>query len=220
MRFPRSRDICQPANALLRILRERKRQNLSIYEVSTSPQGLGIDISAHYGILAFDVSPSHIGIAHSSDLKHIEPLPTLQLRNKQTNEIFLSSTTKKLNNLIHSQKIGGIVFGLPLSLDGQRGRQCEIVFNILDALRLQSVQHEKNMKTSNFLLHNLPLAFVDERFTTKDARQGADITNHDFFFSKSTTDHNSSNGRKKKKKIRSRTTVTRMNNKLDLDAHA
>lgn len=96
-------------------------------------------------LLGLDVGTKTIGLALSDvDLIIATPLTTLTRRK-------FTQDAAKIVEIIQKHEVGGLVVGLPVEMDGQEGRQAQSVRTFVD----------------NFLaLHDLPVAFWDERLST------------------------------------------------------
>jgi putative Holliday junction resolvase len=102
-------------------------------------------VPAGMRLLGLDVGTKTIGLAVSDSRRVIAtPLETIRRRNFRTD-------TARLFALIDARAVGGLVVGLPLTLDGG------------DGPRTQSVrQFARNL----LALRDLPVAFWDERLST------------------------------------------------------
>ena len=96
-------------------------------------------------LLGLDLGSKLIGLALSDpSLVVASPLTTLK-RGK------FAADAAALENLIAGRKIGGLVIGLPVGLDGSEGPACQ----------------SARQFARNFLVrHDLPILFWDERFST------------------------------------------------------
>lgn len=97
-------------------------------------------------LMGLDVGEKTIGIAFSDPgLTVASPRETLFRQGR------FADTAAQLHRLIEEERIGGIVIGLPVNMDGSEGPRCQSVrqfaANLLDAM-------------------DLPLAFWDERLST------------------------------------------------------
>ena len=100
-------------------------------------------------VLALDVGNKRIGVAYSDPLGiSVNPLPYIENNEK----VF-----EKIKNLINEYNIGKIVIGLPLTLKGEEGEQAKITREFVEELKKY--------------IGNIPIEFVDERFTTSLAEQ-------------------------------------------------
>jgi putative Holliday junction resolvase len=99
----------------------------------------------HERLFGLDLGEKTIGIAISDPGLHVaSPLTTIR-RTKFTLD------AKELIKLIQERQVGGLVIGLPLNMDGSEGPRCQSVRQF----------------AANFLqLHQLPIAFWDERLST------------------------------------------------------
>jgi putative Holliday junction resolvase len=96
-------------------------------------------------LLGIDLGSKLIGLAISDpSLIVASPLTTLK-RGK------FGADAAALENLIAGRKVGGLVIGLPVGLDGREGPACQ----------------SARQFARNFLVrHDLPILFWDERFST------------------------------------------------------
>lgn len=96
-------------------------------------------------LLGIDLGSKLIGLAISDpSLTVASPLTTLK-RGK------FGADAAALENLIAGRKVGGLVIGLPVGLDGREGPACQ----------------SARQFARNFLVrHDLPILFWDERFST------------------------------------------------------
>lgn len=107
------------------------------------------ELAAHLvpgaGLMGFDVGSKTLGLAISdTSLKIASPLTTLR-RTKFTKDAI------RLTTLIQKHGIGGLIFGLPLNMNGTEGP------------RAQSTRaFARNMREFT----NLPMCFWDERLST------------------------------------------------------
>lgn len=100
-------------------------------------------------ILSVDYGLARIGLALSDPLKMIaSPLPTLQCGES------LNKTCKELLKAVPEKEIETIVVGLPLNMDGSRGKQVEEVEVFIHTLQKVT---------------DIPVKTWDERLTTVQA---------------------------------------------------
>jgi putative Holliday junction resolvase len=100
--------------------------------------------------LALDVGTRTIGLAVTDpERRHAFPLRTVARRS-------VAKDTAEIAEICASQRIGQIVVGLPLSLDGEEGRSARLARQVADALAART---------------GLPIAWVDERFSTVEAER-------------------------------------------------
>ena len=96
-------------------------------------------------ILGLDLGSKTIGLAVSDPTCLIaSPLVTIR-RKKFSRDVFA------LKEIIDSNKIGGLIFGLPISMDGTEGPRCQ-----------STRQFARNLQ----LLHKINIAFWDERLSS------------------------------------------------------
>ena len=101
-------------------------------------------------ILGLDIGDARIGVAISDELGiAAHPLCTITRKNRQVD-------LAALNSLIDTHAVEEIVIGLPLRLNGEIGIQA------------QKVKRFGAVLERTF---NLPISFLDERFTTVEAEQ-------------------------------------------------
>ena len=101
-------------------------------------------------ILGLDIGDARIGVAISDELGiAAHPLCTITRKNRQVD-------LATLNSLIDTHGVEEIVIGLPLRLNGEIGIQAQKVKKFAAVL-------ERTF--------NLPISFLDERFTTVEAEQ-------------------------------------------------
>lgn len=110
-----------------------------------NPEDLKTDLPPGLRLIGVDYGAKAIGIAISDDrLSVASPLTTLKRGN-------FADLLKELRALIERHKVGGVVVGLPLNMDGSTG---------------PSAQAARSF-ARNLLQHiDLPLVFWDERMST------------------------------------------------------
>ncbi len=102
-------------------------------------------------LLGLDVGARTIGLALSDVGRSIAtPLDTIR-RQK------LARDAKTIAGIINGEGVGGLVIGLPVSMDGSQGPKCQSVRDFTRAL-LESLAEAG--------VENLPAAFWDERLST------------------------------------------------------
>ncbi len=100
-------------------------------------------------VLALDVGNRRIGVAYSDPLGiSANPLPYIENNEK----VF-----ENIKKLVEEYDIGELVVGLPLTLKGEEGEQARITKAFVEELK----KH----------IPDIPVEFVDERFTTSLAEQ-------------------------------------------------
>lgn len=106
-----------------------------------------IDLPANVALLGLDLGSKTIGLAVSDPAGSIaSPLETIH-RKKFTLD------ADRLDAVIADRRIGGLVIGLPINMDGSEGPRCQ-----------SSRQFARNLiNQRNF---TLPIAFWDERLST------------------------------------------------------
>jgi putative Holliday junction resolvase len=111
----------------------------------SNPADLGARLPPGARLLGLDVGTKTIGVALSDTLRMVaSPVETIR-RGK------LRPDAERLARLARERGVGGIVIGLPVSMDGSEGPRCQSVR-----------QFAANLEP--FL--SLPMAFWDERFST------------------------------------------------------
>jgi len=101
-------------------------------------------------LLGLDVGEKTIGLAVSDPgLAVASPLLTLR-RSKFT------ADAERLARLVAERRIGGLVVGLPVAMDGSEGPRCQSV---------------RQFAANLLAVFDLPLAFWDERFSTIGAER-------------------------------------------------
>ena len=103
-------------------------------------------LKAQGRLMGLDVSPNHIGVAISYESSALAVATIARKR--------FAEDIAALNKIIAEHQIQGIIIGLPLQMDGREGR------------RAQSVRDFARLLGEAIAL---PLAFWDERLTTKEA---------------------------------------------------
>jgi putative Holliday junction resolvase len=106
---------------------------------------LKLSVAGHHRLLGIDVGSKTLGLALSDlSLTVATPLKTI----KRTK---FASDAEQLKLLVYQHDVGGLLLGLPVSMDGTEGPKCQSVrqfaANLLNVL-------------------DLPLAFWDERLST------------------------------------------------------
>ena len=121
------------------------RHSLVTKYTETTLNELAAHLAPGTGLMGFDVGSKTLGLAISdTSLKIASPLTTLQ-RTKFTKDAV------QLTTLIQKHGIGGLIFGLPLNMNGTEGP------------RAQSTRaFARNMRGFT----NLPMCFWDERLST------------------------------------------------------
>lgn len=106
-----------------------------------------MDLPPGVALLGLDLGSKTIGLAVSDPAGSIaSPLETIK-RKKFT------SDADRLEQLIAERRIGGLVIGLPVNMDGSEGPRCQ-----------SSRQFARNL--INQRAFQLPIAFWDERLST------------------------------------------------------
>lgn len=116
-------------------------------------------------LLALDLGEKTIGLALADPgLTVATPLETIR-RSKFTKD------AEALDKVIAEWRIGGLVLGLPVNMDGSEGPRCQSTRQF--ARNLEKFHQERGGLT-------LPIAFWDERLSTSAVErfliQGADMT--------------------------------------------
>ncbi len=102
-------------------------------------------------ILAVDYGQKRIGLAFKArDLEVIFPYGIIINNN-------IDDSVEKLKDLILEKHVDLVIFGLPLSLNGQENNNTKRVRSFADLLQLR--------------MPSLIIDFIDERFTTKESEK-------------------------------------------------
>ncbi|CEK20574.1 RNAse H-fold protein YqgF [Chthonomonas calidirosea] len=121
-------------------------------------------------ILGLDVGEKTIGVAISDEEERWAfPLQTIVRQEGWRRDM------AAIRTLVASEKIGRIVVGLPLTLEGQKGVQAQKVEAFLQILR-------RNVR--------IPIEVLDERFTTLEAERVLRSLESDFRRRKEVVDAN------------------------------
>jgi|TARA_A100001037_G_scaffold295077_1_gene313739 putative Holliday junction resolvase len=113
--------------------------------IARNPTELKESLSQNQRWLGIDLGTKTLGLALSDvTLTIATPLETLR-RGK------FSKDAETLKALIEKERVGGLVFGLPLNMDGSEGPRCQSV-------RQFAANLEKRI--------DLPMTFWDERLST------------------------------------------------------
>ena len=105
-------------------------------------------------LLGLDHGSKTIGVA-ISDTLHMIASPLTTIRRKS-----FSADTQVLLEIVEQHRIGGIIIGLPLNMDGSSGP------------RAQSVRaYVRNLKTRTDLPETMPVGFQDERLSSLAAER-------------------------------------------------
>lgn len=100
------------------------------------------------GLVAVDFGRKSIGVAISDDARHIaSPLLTISEKKFQ-------ARADRILAICNQRAAAGIVFGLPLNMDGTQNAQCQAV---------RAFAFNLNQQTE------LPIAFWDERLSSSEA---------------------------------------------------
>ena len=109
------------------------------------PLALRAALPAGSRLLGLDVGEKTIGLALSDPgLAIASPLLTIR-RGK------LAADAERLGGVIAERRVGGLVLGLPVNMDGSEGPRCQSV---------------RQFAANLLARHDLPLAFWDERLST------------------------------------------------------
>lgn len=103
-----------------------------------------------YRILALDVGRVRIGIAMSDLLR------TIASPYESYKRININSDIAHIISIINNNEVKNVVVGLPLSMDGSENEQCRSIKWFADKLKEST---------------DIPITFVDERFTTMSANR-------------------------------------------------
>ena len=96
-------------------------------------------------LLCLDIGSKTIGLA-LSDISITIATPMTTIRRKK-----FSQDVQQLNKLIEQEKIGGLILGLPIKMDGTKGPRCQSVYDFARNI-------EEHI--------DIPIAFWDERLST------------------------------------------------------
>ena len=106
-----------------------------------------MDLPPGVALLGLDLGSKTIGLAVSDPAGAIaSPLETIK-RKKFTSDV------DRLDQIIAERRVGGLVIGLPINMDGSEGPRCQ-----------SSRQFARNMINQRDF--QLPIAFWDERLST------------------------------------------------------
>lgn len=107
--------------------------------------GLAEALSPGQRLLGLDLGDKTIGLALSdSGFSIASPVGTIRRRK-------FTEDAAELLRLIDERGVGGLVFGLPVNMDGTEGPRC---------------QSSRQFATNLLALRDLPVAFWDERLST------------------------------------------------------
>jgi len=96
-------------------------------------------------LLGLDIGSKTIGLA-LSDVFIMIATPTKTIRRKK-----FTQDVQQLKNIIEAEEVGGLILGLPVSMDGTEGPSCQSVYDF----------------ARNIAEHiDIPLSFWDERLST------------------------------------------------------
>jgi putative Holliday junction resolvase len=99
-----------------------------------------------FKVASLDVGTKKIGIAtYNSIVQVVTPLPIFT-------RLGDNSDVGKLIDILKENKIEGLIIGMPLTLNGDLGKNSNNVTKLAERI---------------LNLHDIPIIFVDERFTTK-----------------------------------------------------
>jgi len=124
-------------------------------------------VSTHYTALAFDFGSKNIGVAvGSSELQSHSPLSVIPARDGIPN-------WDTIGNLVQEWQAKALVVGLPLNMDGSVSEMSR---------RARKFGNRLNAR------FKLPVHFVDERLSTREAKELADELGHDGAYGSSPVD--------------------------------
>jgi putative Holliday junction resolvase len=110
-----------------------------------APHALKASLAREQRLLGLDVGTKTVGLALSDVGRSIAtPFDTIR-RGK------FAADAKALFAIVEAQGVGGLVLGLPLSMDGTEGPRCQSV---------------RQFATNLLAVRDIPLAFWDERLST------------------------------------------------------
>ncbi|WP_064580395.1 Holliday junction resolvase RuvX [Streptobacillus moniliformis] len=99
--------------------------------------------------LGLDIGDVRIGVAKSDGLAMFASSYEVIDRN-------ITNPFERIKEIINSEKVIALVLGLPKTKDGQNSIQVEKIERFVSELKL-------------FIPENLPIHYIDERYTTKEA---------------------------------------------------
>lgn len=99
--------------------------------------------------LGLDIGDVRIGVAKSDGLAMFASSYEVIDRN-------ITDPFERIKEIINSEKVIALVLGLPKTKDGQNSIQVEKIERFVSELKL-------------FIPENLPIHYIDERYTTKEA---------------------------------------------------
>ncbi len=126
--------------------------------IHASIPDLAAALPRHERLAGLDLGEKTIGIA-IGDPGHMVASPLTTIRRTR-----FQPDARALLALMDERRIGGLVIGLPLNMDGSEGPRCQSV---------------RQFATNLLLLRDLPIAFWDERLSTLAVTRGmieADLT--------------------------------------------
>lgn len=107
-------------------------------------------------LIGLDIGTKRIGIA-ICDETHTIASPRLII-NRQSNE----KDFNKISEIIEENKIGGIVIGLPLNMDGSESEMSQFIRKF--------AENFEEFLEKNHPKKNLPIELYDERLSSSEAR--------------------------------------------------
>ena len=109
------------------------------------PAALKASLAREQRLLGLDAGSKTIGLALSDVSRRIATPHSVINRGK------FAADAKTLFALVDAQRVGGLVLGLPLSMDGTEGSRCQSV---------------RQFATNLLAVRDIPLSFWDERLST------------------------------------------------------
>ena len=114
--------------------------------ITSNPADIKDRLTTGQRLLGLDIGTKTIGLA-LSDAGLVIATPMLTIfRRKFTQD------AEELRQIIEKQNVGGLILGLPISLNGTQGPRCQSV-----------IQFARNLEAK---IPNLAMAFWDERMST------------------------------------------------------
>lgn len=110
-----------------------------------APQSLRTTVRTGQAFLGLDIGTRTIGLA-VSDISHMIASPCETIRRSK-----LARDSARLTEIVRANAVGGLVVGLPVSMDGTEGPRCQAV---------------RDMTADMIRKVGLPATFWDERLST------------------------------------------------------
>lgn len=100
--------------------------------------------------MGLDIGDSRVGVALS------DPLGIMASPFTIINRVDEATAIEKIVDIIHEKEVGKVIAGLPLNMDGSRGKQAEKTASFIKALNRHII---------------VPVEYQDERLSTVSARE-------------------------------------------------